>query len=93
MEFRTEFYNLFNRVQFGLPNLVATSAANSTFELINRRRIRLAFCSSRSVEILTASATYFDATGCWSGGSVCNGVSFLRSDRSGSAIIRKCPSE
>jgi hypothetical protein len=31
LEFRTEFYNLFNRVQFGSPNLVATTAANSTF--------------------------------------------------------------
>jgi hypothetical protein len=34
LEFRTEFYNLFNRVRFGNPNLVATSAANSTFGVI-----------------------------------------------------------
>ena len=34
VEFRTEFYNLFNRVRFGNPNLVATSAANSTFGVI-----------------------------------------------------------
>ncbi|HEY1950124.1 MAG TPA: carboxypeptidase regulatory-like domain-containing protein [Bryobacteraceae bacterium] len=30
LEFRTEVYNLFNRVQFGLPNTTITSAANST---------------------------------------------------------------
>ena len=29
-EFRTEFYNLFNRVQFGLPNTTVTTAANAT---------------------------------------------------------------
>jgi hypothetical protein len=29
-EFRTEVYNLFNRVQFGLPNTVINTAANST---------------------------------------------------------------
>jgi hypothetical protein len=31
LEFRTEAFNLFNRVQFGPPNTVATTAANSTF--------------------------------------------------------------
>jgi outer membrane receptor protein involved in Fe transport len=31
LEFRGEIFNLFNRVQFGMPNRVATSAANSTF--------------------------------------------------------------
>ena len=30
LEFRAEFYNLFNRVQFGPPNTTITSAANST---------------------------------------------------------------
>jgi hypothetical protein len=30
VEFRTEVYNLFNRVQFGLPNTTVTSAANAT---------------------------------------------------------------
>lgn len=34
MEFRTEFYNLFNRVQFGNPNNVVTTAANSTLGVI-----------------------------------------------------------
>jgi hypothetical protein len=38
LEFRTEFYNLFNRVQFNSPNLVATSAANSTFGVITSQR-------------------------------------------------------
>ena len=38
LEFRAEAYNLFNRVQFNLPNLVATSAANSTFGLITSQR-------------------------------------------------------
>ena len=33
-EFRTELFNLFNRVQFALPNRTATSAANSTFGVI-----------------------------------------------------------
>jgi len=31
LEFRSEFFNLFNRVQFGQPNRVATTASNSTF--------------------------------------------------------------
>ncbi len=31
LEFRAEAFNLFNRVQFGSPNTVYTSAANSTF--------------------------------------------------------------
>jgi hypothetical protein len=30
LEFRAEFYNLFNRVQFGLPNTSVTTAANPT---------------------------------------------------------------
>jgi len=30
LEFRSEFYNLFNRVQFGLPNTSVTTAANPT---------------------------------------------------------------
>jgi hypothetical protein len=30
LEFRAEFYNLFNRVQFGLPNTSITTAANPT---------------------------------------------------------------
>ena len=30
LEFRTEIFNLFNRVQFGLPNTVVTTAANPT---------------------------------------------------------------
>jgi hypothetical protein len=30
LEFRTEIYNLFNRVQFGLPNTTVSSAANAT---------------------------------------------------------------
>ena len=30
LEFRTEVYNLFNRVQFGLPNTSVTTAANPT---------------------------------------------------------------
>jgi len=30
LEFRGEFYNLFNRVQFGPPNAVVTTAANAT---------------------------------------------------------------
>jgi hypothetical protein len=30
VEFRAEVFNLFNRVQFGLPNTVVTTAANST---------------------------------------------------------------
>ena len=35
LEFRTEFFNLFNRVLFGNPNLVATTAANATFGVIS----------------------------------------------------------
>ena len=35
LEFRAEAFNLFNRVQFGQPNLVATTAANSTFGVIS----------------------------------------------------------
>jgi hypothetical protein len=31
LEFRAEAFNLFNRVQFGPPNTVATTAANNTF--------------------------------------------------------------
>ena len=31
LEFRTEFFNLFNRVQFGKPNMVDTTASTSTF--------------------------------------------------------------
>jgi hypothetical protein len=34
MEFRTEFFNLFNRVQFGNPNNTVTSAANATFGVV-----------------------------------------------------------
>jgi hypothetical protein len=30
VEFRTEVYNLFNRVQFGIPNTTVTTAANAT---------------------------------------------------------------
>jgi hypothetical protein len=43
VEFRTEIFNLFNRVQFGLPNLVVTTAANPTtgqvFSQINPPRL------------------------------------------------------
>ncbi|MBV8810799.1 MAG: hypothetical protein JO033_19195 [Acidobacteriaceae bacterium] len=35
LEFRVEAFNLFNRVQFGQPNLVYTTAANSTFGVIS----------------------------------------------------------
>jgi hypothetical protein len=35
LEFRAEAFNLFNRVQFGQPNLVYTTAANSTFGVIS----------------------------------------------------------
>jgi Carboxypeptidase regulatory-like domain len=35
LEFRTEAFNLFNRVQFAPPNLVDTTAANSTFGVIS----------------------------------------------------------
>jgi hypothetical protein len=35
LEFRAEAFNLFNRVQFGQPNLVDTTAANSTFGVIS----------------------------------------------------------
>jgi hypothetical protein len=31
LEFRAEAFNLFNRVWFGPPNTVATTAANNTF--------------------------------------------------------------
>ncbi|MFB3778357.1 MAG: TonB-dependent receptor domain-containing protein [Bryobacteraceae bacterium] len=31
LEYRAEFFNLFNRVQFGRPNQVASTAANNTF--------------------------------------------------------------
>ena len=34
MEFRTEVYNLFNRVQFGPPNTTVTTAANATTGVI-----------------------------------------------------------
>ena len=30
LEFRSEVFNLFNRVQFGLPNTTVTTAANPT---------------------------------------------------------------
>ena len=30
LEFRAEVFNLFNRVQFGLPNTIVTTAANPT---------------------------------------------------------------
>ncbi|MBM3725623.1 MAG: hypothetical protein FJW40_09385 [Acidobacteria bacterium] len=43
IEFRAEIFNLFNRVQFGLPNLVVTTAANATtgqvFSQINTPRL------------------------------------------------------
>jgi Carboxypeptidase regulatory-like domain len=35
LEFRAEAFNLFNRVQFGQPNLQATTAANNTFGVIS----------------------------------------------------------
>ena len=35
MEFRTEVYNLFNRVQFGAPNTTVTTAANATTGVIS----------------------------------------------------------
>jgi hypothetical protein len=35
MEFRTEFFNVFNRVQFGNPNNTVTSAANATFGIVS----------------------------------------------------------
>jgi hypothetical protein len=35
VEFRAEAFNLFNRVQFGAPNLIYTTAANSTFGVIS----------------------------------------------------------
>jgi hypothetical protein len=35
LEIRAEAFNLFNRVQFGPPNLVATTAANNTFGVIS----------------------------------------------------------
>jgi hypothetical protein len=35
LEFRTEAFNLFNRVQFAPPNTVATTAANNTFGVIS----------------------------------------------------------
>ena len=31
LEYRAEFFNLFNRVQFGRPNMQASTAANNTF--------------------------------------------------------------
>ncbi len=43
VEFRAEIFNLFNRVQFGLPNLVVTTAANATtgqvFTQVNTPRL------------------------------------------------------
>jgi hypothetical protein len=47
IEFRAEAFNLFNRVQFGTPNTVATTAANATFgvsttQANNPRLIQLA---------------------------------------------------
>jgi hypothetical protein len=38
LEFRTEFFNLFNRVQFGKPNQVDTTASNSTFGIISTQQ-------------------------------------------------------
>ncbi len=35
LEFRTEAFNLFNRVQFGRPNQAATTAANNTFGVVS----------------------------------------------------------
>ena len=35
IEFRTEVYNLFNRVQFGPPNTSVTTAANATTGVIS----------------------------------------------------------
>jgi len=35
LEFRTEAFNLFNRVQFGRPNQGATTAANNTFGVVS----------------------------------------------------------
>jgi hypothetical protein len=35
VQFRAEAFNLFNRVQFGQPNLAYTTAANSTFGVIS----------------------------------------------------------
>jgi hypothetical protein len=35
LEFRAEAFNLFNRVQFGNPNLVATTVAGNTFGIIS----------------------------------------------------------
>lgn len=35
LEFRTEFFNAFNRVQFGKPNQVDTTASNSTFGVVS----------------------------------------------------------
>ncbi|MFL6416687.1 MAG: TonB-dependent receptor, partial [Bryobacteraceae bacterium] len=35
LEFRTEAFNLFNRVKFGNPNLTTTTAANSTFGVVS----------------------------------------------------------
>ena len=35
LEFRAEAFNIFNRVQFGQPNLQYTTAANSTFGVIS----------------------------------------------------------
>jgi hypothetical protein len=35
LEFRAEAFNLFNRVQFGQPNLQYSTAANSTFGVIS----------------------------------------------------------
>ena len=43
LEFRAEIFNLFNRVQFGQPNLTVTTAANATtgqvFTQINTPRL------------------------------------------------------
>jgi len=38
LDFRTEFFNLFNRVQFGKPNQVASTASTSTFGIISTQQ-------------------------------------------------------
>jgi hypothetical protein len=37
LEYRAEFFNLFNRVQFGRPNQTASTAANNTFGQVTRQ--------------------------------------------------------